>query len=130
MRLWYGDLFLLFFYSYMIYMLVGGLEHVFPYIGNNTPNWLTFFRGIGQPPTSMVNVPDLFSQLDWFLKLGWPEFIDYLPVFWQNAMENLHFFWFSHCNSKGVSIANRLIAGKQVQLYFLAITQKDFETCF
>jgi hypothetical protein len=31
------------------------LEHEFydfPYIGNNHPNWLIFFRGIGQPPTS------------------------------------------------------------------------------
>ena len=24
----------------------------FPYIGNNNPNWLMFFRGVGQPPTS------------------------------------------------------------------------------
>ena len=26
--------------------LVGGLEHVFPYIGNNHPNWLILFRGV------------------------------------------------------------------------------------
>ena len=26
--------------------LVGGLEHVFPYIGNNSPNSLIFFRGV------------------------------------------------------------------------------------
>jgi hypothetical protein len=29
--------------------LVGGLEHEwisFPYIGNNHPNWLIFFRGV------------------------------------------------------------------------------------
>ena len=34
--------------------LVGGLEQffIFPYIGNNNPNWLIFFRGVGQPPTS------------------------------------------------------------------------------
>ena len=25
---------------------------IFPYIGNNNPNWLIFFRGVGQPPTS------------------------------------------------------------------------------
>ena len=34
---------------------VGGLEHEFddfPYIGNNHPNWLIFFRGVAQPPTS------------------------------------------------------------------------------
>ena len=30
-------------------MQVGGLEHKFydfPYIGNNDPNWLIFFRGV------------------------------------------------------------------------------------
>jgi hypothetical protein len=37
--------------------LVGGLKmfetfFVFPYIGNNNPKWLIFFRGVGQPPTS------------------------------------------------------------------------------
>ena len=27
--------------------LVGGLEYdIFPYIGNNTPNWLIYFRGV------------------------------------------------------------------------------------
>ena len=26
----------------------------FPYIGNNHPNWLIFFRGVGQPPTRRV----------------------------------------------------------------------------
>ena len=25
---------------------------IFPNIGNNHPNWLIFFRGVGQPPTS------------------------------------------------------------------------------
>ena len=25
---------------------------IFPYIGNNHPNWLIFFRGVAQPPTS------------------------------------------------------------------------------
>ena len=38
------------------YNLLGGLEHfsIFPYIGNNHPNWLSyFFRGVGQPPTRL-----------------------------------------------------------------------------
>ena len=26
---------------------------IFPYIGNNHPNWLIFFRGVAQPPTSL-----------------------------------------------------------------------------
>ena len=29
-----------------------GTFFIFPYIGNNHPNWLIFFRGVAQPPTS------------------------------------------------------------------------------
>ena len=41
-----------------------GTFFIFPYIGNNHPNWLIFFRGVAQPPTS--------SQLDliWVWKSG------------------------------------------------------------
>ena len=28
---------------------------IFPYIGNNHPNWLIFFRGVNQPPTSIYS---------------------------------------------------------------------------
>ena len=28
-----------------------GTCYIFPYIGNNHPIWLIFFRGVGQPPT-------------------------------------------------------------------------------
>ena len=28
-----------------------GTCFIFPYIGNNHPNWLIFFRGVAQPPT-------------------------------------------------------------------------------
>ena len=28
-----------------------GTFYIFPYIGNSHPNWLLFFRGVGQPPT-------------------------------------------------------------------------------
>ena len=43
-----------------IHYLVGGLEHflLFPYIGNNHPNWLIFFRGVAQPPTSIRTFRD------------------------------------------------------------------------
>ena len=37
------------FKQYRLSLLVGGLEHDFydfPYIGNNDPNWLIFFRGV------------------------------------------------------------------------------------
>jgi hypothetical protein len=30
--------------------MAGGLDHLFPYIGINHPNWLIFFRGL-KPPT-------------------------------------------------------------------------------
>ena len=41
------------------YILVGGLEHdIFPYIGNVIipTDELIFFRGVGQPPTSIYQV--------------------------------------------------------------------------
>ena len=41
------------------YMLVGGLEHQFyfcMYWVANHPNWLIFFRGVAQPPTSRKGI--------------------------------------------------------------------------
>ena len=35
-----------------------GTFYIFPYIGNNHPNWLIFFRGVAEPPTSRY--PPLF----------------------------------------------------------------------
>ena len=32
--------------------MVWNINFIFPYIGNNHPNWLIFFRGVAQPPTS------------------------------------------------------------------------------
>ena len=47
-----------------IVFLVGGLEHGFydfPYIGNDIiPTDFQFFRGVGQPPTSIYRYIDLF----------------------------------------------------------------------
>ena len=31
-----------------------GTFFIFPYIGDNHPNWLIFFRGVGIPPTSVM----------------------------------------------------------------------------
>ena len=36
-------------------ILVGGLEHFFPYIGNNTPIWLIFFQR-GLKPSTRISV--------------------------------------------------------------------------
>ena len=33
-----------------------GTFFIFPYIGNNHPNWLIFFRGVAQPPTRRGSV--------------------------------------------------------------------------
>ena len=52
-----------------IYILVGGLEHVFfpHHIGNNHhPNWLIFFRGVGIPPTS-IYIYSPYNALKHFL---------------------------------------------------------------
>ena len=39
--------------------LVSGLEHVFfPYIGNNNPNWLSYFSEGLKPPTSIYRCQD------------------------------------------------------------------------
>ena len=42
--------------SYLIHVIYCWLVvwniFIFPYIGNNHPNWLIFFRGVAQPPTS------------------------------------------------------------------------------
>ena len=33
------------------WLVVWNINFIFPYIGNNHPNWLIFFRGVAQPPT-------------------------------------------------------------------------------
>ena len=37
------------------YLVGGGTFFIFPYIGSNHPNWLIFFRGVAQPPTSYIH---------------------------------------------------------------------------
>ena len=50
-------------------LLVGGLEHflIFPYIGNNHPNWFSYFSEEVKPPTRLVFIcnppaPSLFES--------------------------------------------------------------------
>ena len=38
-----------------------GTFFIFPYIGNNHPNWLIFFRGVAQPPTRFPE--EIFNHL-------------------------------------------------------------------
>ena len=37
--------------KWQIFWLVVWNIFIFPYIGNNHPNWLIFLRGVGIPPT-------------------------------------------------------------------------------
>ena len=37
-----------------IWLVVGNIFYDFPYVGNNNPNWVIFFRGAGIPPTRHV----------------------------------------------------------------------------
>ena len=47
---------------------------IFPYIGNNHPNWLILFRGVRQPPTSWYCslIFEIFSffGLSWLMGFG------------------------------------------------------------
>ena len=48
-----------FFRTLLHLKLVGGLEHVFPYIGNNHPNWLIFCSEGLKPPTRWNRLIDI-----------------------------------------------------------------------
>ena len=37
-----------------VWLVVWNMNFIFPYIGNNHPNWFIFFRGVGMPPTSTL----------------------------------------------------------------------------
>ena len=69
------------FKQYRLSLLVGGLEHDFydfPYIGNNDPNWLIFFRGVEATNqimmrivtimTNMVTIKTVVYTLDWLAR--------------------------------------------------------------
>ena len=62
MGLWIGS------YEYELYhtILVGGLEHFFPYLGNNNPNWLSYFSEGLKPPTRIIH-----SGKIWKIRFQW-----------------------------------------------------------
>ena len=46
--------------------------YMFPYIGNDHPNWLIFFRGVAQPPTSNIHsFPGIHSRYIPYMGSGW-----------------------------------------------------------
>jgi hypothetical protein len=47
------------------WLVVWNMAFVFPYIRNDNPNWLMFFRGVAQPPTSYNRLQPLTQE--------WPE---------------------------------------------------------
>ena len=56
---WFGDPAMTYERSIYIYMYIPGwwfgTFFILPYIENNDPNWLIFFRGVGQPPTRYID---------------------------------------------------------------------------
>ena len=75
-------------------LLVGGLEHefYFPYIGNNHPNWLSYFSEGLKPPTSLLEI----AQAD--------------SGGFNQRLYGIHCFFLSHADVTGMmGIARRLI---------------------
>ena len=80
----------------IVWLVVWNIWIIFPYIGNNDPNWRTpsFFRKVGIPPTS-CDFPSLFvcsikSQL---YPYGWyiPKIIHYFStIFWTSIFPKIY----------------------------------------
>ena len=75
MEYWIVFIFLFSIYDIICYFISGwwfGTFFIFPYIGNNHPNWLIFFRGF-KPPTryvfNSIYIPVFFSRRNcpWFI---------------------------------------------------------------
>ena len=73
-------------YVYIIlYLLVCGLDHDFYFsidLECHHPNWLIFFRGVGQPPSSLSYVVGCFNQF-------WFPWLSSLTNLWQETQETL-----------------------------------------
>jgi hypothetical protein len=54
--------------------LIGGLELFFPYIGNNHPNWLIFFRGVETTNQDISTVNHRWSSYKLSFRKGGPHF--------------------------------------------------------
>ena len=84
--------------------LVGGLEHLlFFHIGNSNPNWLIFFRGVAQPPTSSASWITNFllfkpsdcwwTHLFFLLFLAFWAMIKEAPRYWFKQQKITFFWW-------------------------------------
>ena len=62
----------------------------FPYMGNNHPNWLIFFRGVGIPPTRV-----LWTIINHIITINinhYLQYINHILTTNQVRSSNLHFF--------------------------------------
>ena len=55
-------------HRYEIWLVVWLPFFIFPYIGNNHPNWLIFFRGVAQPPTRDALINHYWSSTCFSMK--------------------------------------------------------------
>ena len=67
----------------LVWLVVWNMAFIFPYIGNNNPYWLIFFRGVGQPPSSNVSVSWWFFL--WFTSIVHRKNHDQASNFWGNV---------------------------------------------
>ena len=107
-------------------ILVGGLEHFFfPYIGNNNPNWLIFFRGVettNQNPSLTWGLICLPSVLHNGTGLSYTRISrEGTPLcnLWISADHLVHpVFRHSHMDVGGFTFFCRFLIGKKVTIIF------------
>ena len=66
----------------LIWLVVWNINFIFPYIGNNHPNWLIFFRGVQITNQWLIGMRDLFWHRLWEILLGgeWLPSMNYFPM--------------------------------------------------
>ena len=57
---WENDNGKMMFLQLSYWLVVWNMNFIFPYIGNDHPNWLIFFSGVDQPPSILVVYDDFF----------------------------------------------------------------------
>ena len=80
-----------------------GAFFIFPFIGNSNPNWLIFFRGVAQPPTSSASWITNFllfkpsdcwwTHLFFLLFLAFWAMIKEAPRYWFKQQKITFFWW-------------------------------------
>jgi len=87
---------------FIYWLVLWNLNFIFPYIGNNHPNWLSYFSRWLKPPTRLFQVCEFihwpaFFFYDWWFIPGlttwWPvlrslEYLDLQMIFYKFSMGN------------------------------------------